>query len=152
MKLYVDAHGEKKPFELDTALVECRSIFKDAIALPYHGQLPDFGHEVENAYITFNIKLHHKSFVNLVVIFEDGTRKTFLLDATNDEIIEVLNRFFFEDKLIRSKGLSPYWLGVKTGYYLTWMNVTDCPLMILDSMRTVPKDKVKTLIKFLESL
>ncbi len=117
-------------FELDINAVGMRSVSLNDIRLPYSGELPAQMRPVQSAYVYLNVQLVQG--VRLVLLTDNGAGKCSRrpLDASNEEIISLLDRFFTQDA--GSTGLEDYWLGVWQAYYIEWRKIVTSPSRLLD--------------------
>ncbi len=102
-------------FELDTSAVELHSAKKENIMLPYHGPLPEQMSPASRAYIQMTAQPVQGVKCALVVDLDSGKRLRRPLEATNEEIMGLLDRFFAQDT-----GLKRRQLGFEEGNYFNW--------------------------------
>ena len=80
-------------FELDAGAVELHSEKPQDIMLPYRGALPGRMSSASSAYLQVNVQPTQGA--QLVLVVNKGTGKVRRpLEATNEEIIDLLDRFF----------------------------------------------------------
>ena len=102
-------------FELDTSAVELHSANRENILLPYHGPLPEQMSSVSSAYIQMTAQPVQGLKCVLVVNLSSGKRMRRPLEATNEQIISLLDRFFAQDT-----GLDSRQLGFEEANYFNW--------------------------------
>ena len=128
-------------YELDVNAVGMRSVsFKD-IKLPYSGTLPEQIRPVQAAYVYLNVQLVQGA--RLVLVVDNGKGKNLKrpLDASSEEIITLLDRFF--KQATDSTGLDDYWLGVWQAHYIEWKKAITAPDRLLEIISTMPeKDRL----------
>ena len=112
-------------FELDASKIELHSAHKREIRLPYSGPLPDAFRENDGAYIFVNLAVGLKVGTCLVIM-EGKKDRRYPIEATAQEINDILFPFFFKD-MGRNKyhtrfgnGLNDYWLGNFQSSYIHW--------------------------------
>ena len=112
-------------FELDANKIELHSAHKREIRLPYSGPLPDGLHDNNGAYIFVNLAVGLKIGICLVVK-EGKKERRYSIEATVQEINDILFLFFFEDvgnnkyHTRFGNGLNDYWLGNYQSSYTHW--------------------------------
>lgn len=108
-------------FPLDTSKIELHSISKRKIHLPYSGPLPaDLSNAIGEA---ISISIHVGLTVGVLLIAEkDGKKLRYPIEATPQEINDILFPFFFDrDGHTRwDTGLERYNLGLWQGSYINW--------------------------------
>lgn len=116
-----------RPFaglQIDPDKIELHSVHKRHILLPYHGTLPAALKGDGDAYISVTICVGLEIDASLV-IKNGGKERSYLLEATDREIDDLLFRFFFVKKrgayhTAIGCGLDRYWLGYLHGAYNNW--------------------------------
>lgn len=102
-------------FELDTSAVELHSAKKENIMLPYRGPLPKQMSSVSSAYIQISAQPVQGVKCVLVVNLDSGKRLRRSLEATNEQVMGLLDRFFAQDT-----GLDSRQLGFEEANYFNW--------------------------------
>lgn len=112
-------------FQLDMGKIGNHSINKNKIHLPYTGPLPD---KLNNAALAaISISIHAGLTVGVLLIAEqDGKKLRYPIEATPQEINNVLFPFFFDrDGHTRwDTGLERYSLGLHQGSFINWKQLT----------------------------
>lgn len=116
-------------FVLDSGAIDLTSASERDILLPYHGMLPDQVSEASGAQIYLNVQVSQPVKIVLVVCDSKGRKSRHLLEATTEELKDLLDRFF--DRKEKS-GLSSYWLGAWQANYVTWRQLISCPSRLID--------------------
>lgn len=131
------------PFVLDIAKIGDRSLSKNIVDLPYIGPLPESVANSATAYIRFLVRVPDTPYVALTVISADGCEGKYPVEASVDEIREVLDRFFWGDgcacedweddecnecdepcgRAVSDTGLDAYSAGMWIAHYVDWINV-----------------------------
>lgn len=112
-------------FPLDTSKIELHSTSKDKIYLPYSGPLPAELSDVTDAVISITVHVGLTIGVFLIVN-KNGKSLRHPVEATPQEINDVLFPFFFQDKgnntyhTRQDTGLNRYDLGLWQGGYINW--------------------------------
>ena len=108
-------------FQLDMGKIGNHSTSKSKIHLPYTGPLPDKLNNATN--VTISISIRAGLTVGVLLIAEqDGKKLRYPIEATPQEINDVLFPFFF-DRDGHTKcdtGLDRYNLGLWQGSYINW--------------------------------
>lgn len=133
-------------FELDATAIELRSASDQDIMLPYRGELPKKMSMASSAHIYLNIQLSQQTKIALVVTMETGKKIRRPLDATAEEIMDLLDRFFDQKD---NSGLSPYWMGVWQANYITWKQLTHRPASLISFFDTLSDQDKVYLLKYL---
>jgi len=133
-------------FELDATAIDLRSASDQDILLPYRGELPKKISMASSAHIYLNIQLSQQMKVVLVATMENGKKIRRPLDATTEEIMDLLDRFFDQKD---SSGLTPYWLGVWQTNYTTWKQLTRRPDRLVSFLDTISAQDRMYLLKYL---
>ncbi len=133
-------------FELDATAIELRSASNQNIMLPYHGDLPKKMRMASSAHIYLNIQLSQKAKVVLVATMGDGNKIRRPLDATAEEIVDLLDHFFDQKD---NSGLDPYWLGVWQTNYITWKQLTYHPDHLVSFFDSLSDQDKAYLLKYL---
>ncbi len=100
-------------FELDASKIELHSVHKREIHLPYSGPLPDALQDNDGAVISIMFTVHLTVGVSLIVT-KGKDKIRCLIDATPQEISDILFRLFFQYKENNAYhtnwncGLTPY--------------------------------------------
>ena len=97
-------------FELNASAVGLRSTSATDIKLPYSGELPEHMRSVQSAYVYLNVQLIQGVRLVLVTDGGKGREQKRFLEASNEEIIALLDKFFEQER--NATGLEDYWLGV----------------------------------------
>ncbi len=143
------------PFALDVGKIGLHSLDKSKIMLPYSGPLPV---EFEGAADPRISMFVSPGDVRVVLFAErDGKKLHASIEATPDEINDVLFRFFYKDvggnryHTRFDNGLDRYWLGHYQAEYSLWKQIT-----LEGYAKTVvshlPTDKQDSLRKWLHLL
>lgn len=133
-------------FSIDTASIGGTSIDKHEIRLPYTGELPT---SYESAYLRVYVEPGSTQLV--IVATHDGRKTYYGVDATSEEIISLLDPFFFKPTkqerhfITRfDNGLSNYWTGYFQQGFLLWEQYTRQPLRIAEIVQQLtPAQRVK---------
>lgn len=133
-------------FELDATAIELRSASDQDIMLPYRGELPKKMSMASSAHIYLNIQLSQQTKIVLVATMETGKKIRRPLDATAEEIMDLLDRFFDQKD---NSGLAPYWMGVWQTNYTTWKQLTRCPDRLTSFFDTLSDQDKSYLLKYL---
>lgn len=102
-------------FELDTNAVELHSTKKENIMLPYRGPLPKQMSSVSSAYIQITAQPVQGVKCVLVVSLNGGKWLRRPLEVTNEQVIDLLDKFFSQDT-----GLNSRQLGFEEANYFNW--------------------------------
>ncbi len=102
-------------FELDTSAVVLHSAKKENIMLPYCGPLPKQMSSVSSAYIQITAQPVQGVKCVLVVDLDGGKWLRRPLEATNEQVMGLLDRFFTQDT-----GLDSRQLGFEEANYFNW--------------------------------
>ncbi len=137
-------------FELDTNAVGLRSTSTTEIRLLYSGRLPKYLCPAKSAYVYLNVQLTQGIRLVLVTDGGNGKGQKCLLEASNEEIIALLDRFFEQER--NATGLEDYWLGVWHAYYIEWRRFATWPDCLLDAISTLPDQKKRFLQKHIFSM
>ncbi len=123
-------------FELDANAVGLRSTSTTEIRLLYSGELPEHMRPVQSAYAYLNVQLIQG--VRLVLVTDGGKGKgqRCLLEASNEEIIALLDKFFEQEW--NATGLEDYWLGIWQAHYIEWRRFATWPDCLLEAISTLP--------------
>ena len=112
-------------FELDASKIGLHSTHKREIRLPYSGLLPDGLQHNADAVISVNLTAGLRICIDLIVTM-DGKKLRYPVEATAQEINDILFPFFFEDVGSNKyhtrfgNGLDDYWLGNYQSSYTHW--------------------------------
>ena len=121
-------------FELDTSAVGIRSISETDIKLPYTGQLPEQMQVASSAYVYLNVQLTQGARLVLVA-HGNGKNIKRPLEASNEEIIALLDKFFKQKQ--DATGVAQYGLGVWQAHYIEWRRVMTSPDWLLTILSTL---------------
>lgn len=129
---------------LDTSALGMRSVSKTDIKLPYSGALPEQMAVPSSAYVYFNVQLVQG--VRLVLVVK-GSGKDIKcpLEATNEEIVALLDKFF--DQSQSETGMVPYWLGLWQAHYIEWRKISTQPDRLLEILSTLSMSDLEFLKK-----
>lgn len=123
-------------FELDAGAVELHSEKPQDIILPYCGALPGRMSSASSAYLQVNVQPTQGA--QLVLVVNKGTGKVRRpLEATNEEIIDLLDKFFEQ----KNTGLDAYWLGFEQANYIGWKQIAQDFRRLLKMVRALPMDE-----------
>ncbi len=112
---------------LDTSALGMRSVSKTDIKLPYSGVLPEQMAVPSSAYVYFNVQLVQG--VRLVLVVKSSGKDIKCpLEATNEEIVTLLDKFF--DQSQSETGMAPYWL-LACGKHITSSGGKSAPNQIV---------------------
>lgn len=104
--------------------------------LPYRGALPGQMSSASSAYLQVNVQPTQGA--QLVLVVNKGTGKVRRpLEATNEEIIDLLDRFFEQ----KNTGLDAYWLGFEQANYIGWKQIAQDFRRLLKMVRALPMDE-----------
>ncbi len=132
-------------FELDAGAVELHSAKKENIMLPYRGPLPKQMSPASRAYIQITAQPVQGVKCVLVVDLDGGKRLRRPLEAPNEQVMGLLDRFFAQDT-----GLDNRQLGFEEGNYFNWrLLATDFKWLGKMADRLTPQQK-SWLLKRLE--
>ena len=93
----ISVRKEYAGFQLDTSKIELHTADKRKILLPYSGELPEKLRDNDGAFVSFVIRVGLNINVHLVI--KNGKKESrYLLEATAQEINDLLFSFFFVDK------------------------------------------------------
>lgn len=122
-------------FELDANAVGMQSTSTTDITLPYTGGLPEQMRFAKAAYVYLNVQLVQG--IRLVLVADNGKGKVLKrpLNASCEEIIALLDRFFKQDR--STTGLEEYWLGVWQAHYIEWKKFITGPDRLLEVISTL---------------
>lgn len=120
-------------FELDAGAVELHSADTQDIMLPYKGTLPKQMSSASSAFLHINVQLVQGAKVVLVVNKESG-RVRRPLEATNEEIVDLLDRLYEQ----KETGLDLYWHGYWEAHYSEWRKIAKDSRMLLKVLRSLP--------------
>ena len=81
-------------FELDATAIDLRSVSDQDIMLPYRGALPKQMSDASSAHLYLNIQLSQQARIVLMVTNDKGKKIRRPLEATAEEIMALLDRFF----------------------------------------------------------
>lgn len=117
--------NEVAGFSLDADKIKLHSSDKNNILLPYSGQLP--GALQDNDGAAISVKFCVGLSVNICLVVTTGkTKLRYLVEATTQEINDIIFPFFFQPCADNSfstnwdNGLSRYWLGYHQSSYIHW--------------------------------
>lgn len=119
-------------FELDAGAVKLRSSDTQDIMLPYNGTLPEQMSSASSAFLHINVQPVQGARVVLVVDKENG-RVRRPLEATNEEIIALLDRFYEQSET----GLDRYWHGFWEAHYMGWRQMVKDSQKLLKMLRSL---------------
>lgn len=130
-------HVKGFDFQLDMSQLELRSLLKDKILLPYHGDLPD---AISGSEASLYINVQPTQKVKCV-LHADRPR---IVDWSKGELISLLDRFFAEED---SVGLNPYWHGVWQANYISWRTIIKRPECLKYTLSVIDTQSTSELIK-----
>lgn len=133
-------------FELDATAIDLRNVSDQDIMLPYRGALPKQMSDASSAHLYLNIQLSQQARIVLIVTNDKGKKIRRPLEATAEEIMALLDRFFDQKD---NTGLSPYWLGIWQANYMTWRQITNCPERLLSFLDSLSTNDRAYLLKYL---
>lgn len=137
MKLHDTLHQTYGNFTLDTSKINCNhSISEKNIEMPYNGPLPEQFAETSNPRIYFNVQATQGAKVLLLAEKSDGKKVRASIEASEDEIKNILRRFFYreDDKTRFDCGLIPYWLGTWAAHFREWDQIRYSAWNIIDRL------------------
>ena len=144
-------------FSLDTNKIELHSADKKSILLPYLGVLPEKLQNNDGAFVSFVIRVGLN--INVHLIIRDGKKDTrFLLEATSQEIHDLLFSFFFVDKggnkfeTAWGCGLGKYWLGHFQSAFANWERIVLESYGVCDVLTQLSPDNLQLAIKHIDFL
>lgn len=137
-------------FELDVNAIGLRSVSGTDIKLPYFGKLPEDMHPMQSAYVHFNVQLIQGVRLVLVANNENGKEQRRLLEASNDEVIGLLDSFFEQEW--DATGLEDYWRGIWQAHYIEWKKFAVWPNCLLEAISTLPDQDKRFLQKHIMDL
>lgn len=114
-------------FELDTSKITLRSIHRQKVKLPYNGPLPEQFAEASAPRLDFDIQAGQPPMISLYADTPDNLFIRAIVEATPDEIIEILDKLFLEGNE-RKIGLDLYWAGAWSTHYMEWRRLVGEPL------------------------
>lgn len=120
-------------FELDAGAVKLYSADMQDIMLPYSGILPEQMSSASSAFLHINVQPVQGARVVLVVDKENG-RVRRPLEATNEEIIDLLDRFYKQSEV----GLDRYWHGFWEAHYMGWRQIVRDSRKLLKMLQSLP--------------
>ncbi len=124
-------------FELDTSAVDLHSAKKENIMLPYRGPLPKQMSSVSSAYIQITAQPVQGVKCVLVADLDGGKQLRRPLEATNEQVMGLLDRFFAQDT-----GLDSRQLGFEEANYFNWrLLATDFKWLGKMADRLTPQQK-----------
>jgi len=132
-------------FELDANAVEMRSASATDIRLPYSGKLPKHMRPVQSAYVYLNVQLIQGARLVLVIDGGKSKKQKRFLEASDDEIITLLDKFFEQER--NDTGLEDYWLGMWQAHYIEWKKFTTRPDRLLEAISTLSDQDKRSLQK-----
>lgn len=124
-------------FNLDISALEMRSMSDTDIKLPYHGVLPGYDSAPSGTYIYLNVQLAQGVRLVLVVQNQNGKTMKRPLQASSDEIIKLLDRFFAQAQ--EETGLAQYWLGLWQAHFVEWRKIVTGPDRLLTIISALSK-------------
>lgn len=137
MKLYDTLHQTYGGFTLDTSKINCNhSISEKNIELLYDGPLQEQFAGANNPRIYFNVQASHGAKVLLLADRPDGKKVRASIEASEDEIKNILRRFFYQEdgKTRFDCGLTPYWLGTWAAHFREWDQIRYSAWDIIDRL------------------
>lgn len=120
-------------FELDAGAVELRSVSTQDIMLPYSGALPERMSSASSAFLQVNVQPIQGAMLALV-INRDGKELRRPMEASNQEVIDLLDKFFDQ----QNTGLGTYWLGFEQANYMGWRQVATDFRRLLKPLMALP--------------
>lgn len=123
-------------FELDISAIELRSVKKREIMLKYNGGLPVRMLPASSAFLQVNVQLIQGA-VLVLVVKRNGKEIRRPVDATNQEVIELMDRFFLQE----DTGLKEFWRGHEYANYSEWREVALNFRRLMKILETLPVDK-----------
>ena len=153
----ISVRKEYAGFQLDTSKIELHTADKRKILLPYSGELPEKLRDNDGAFVSFVICVGLNINVHLVI--KNGKKESrYLLEATAQEINDLLFSFFFVDKggnkfeTAWNCGLNRYWLGHFQSAFANWERIVLEGYGVCDVLSQLSLDSLKLAVKHIESL
>ena len=149
----ISVKKEYAGFQLDTNKIELHTADKRKILLPYSGELPEKLRDNDGAFVSLVIRVGLNINVHLVV--KTGKKESrFLLEATAQEINDLLFNFFFENKFYTAWncGLNRYWLGHFQSAFVNWQRIVLEGYGICDVLTQLSPNVLQLAIKHIDFL
>lgn len=152
----ISVRKEYAGFQLDTNKIELHTADKRKILLPYSGELPEKLHDNNGAFVSFVIRVGLNINVHLVI--KNGKKESrYLLEATAQEISDLLFSFFFVNKACKFEtawncGLNRYWLGHFQSAFVNWKRIVLDGYGVCDVLSQLSPDALQLVVKYIDSL
>lgn len=131
-------------FEIETGKIKMRSASKKTVELPYTGDLPDdLKADTAAARIGVYVATTRTPAAVLILTDHKGREQRHTLHATDAELEEILQRFFFNANggTRFDGGLTEYWTGFAQAHFLAWQALRRRPQ---DILKIIPQDKQRS--------
>lgn len=119
-------------FELDASAIKPHSANLQDIMLPYSGALPAQMSSASSVFLQVNVQPIQGAMLALVAN-RDGKEFRRPVEATNQEIIDLLDTFFEQ----KDTGLDTYWLGFEQANYMGWRQIAKDFRRLLKAVRAL---------------
>lgn len=134
-------------FEVDVSKIATRSCDQNVVELPYLGDIPSIPEHNYAAFVRLFV-CPECTRVTLEIVGSNDMHCVIPLEATNDEITFLMDKFFRQKKA--ATGLDSYWLGVWHAHYIDWKHIRNDSLYVYDIFKSLPEKERSRILSFLK--